>query len=65
MDMTNNFPTELGGDRLPMQVMAGSATASRAAFDQLNRALSSASMEGGVIDSVGIKDEWGGMMKVC
>jgi hypothetical protein len=48
-----------------MQVMAGSATASRAAFDQLNRALSSASMEGGVIDSVGIKDEWGGMMKVC
>lgn len=54
-----------GGDRLPMQVMAGSATASRAALDRLNRALSSASMEGGVIGSVGIKDVWGGMMKVC
>ena len=53
------------GDRLPMQVMAGSATASRAALDRLNRALSSASMEGGVIGSVGIKDVWGGMMKVC
>ena len=54
-----------GGDRLQMQVMAGSATASRAALDRLNRALSSASMEGGVIGSVGIKDVWGGMMKVC
>jgi hypothetical protein len=54
-----------GGDRIPMQVMAGSATASRAALDRLNRALSSASMEGGVIGSVGIKDVWGGMMKVC
>jgi superfamily II DNA/RNA helicase len=54
-----------GGDRISMQVMAGSATASRAALDRLNRALSSASMEGGVIGSVGIKDVWGGMMKVC
>ena len=53
------------GDRLPMQVMAGSATASRAALDRLNRALSSASMEGGVIGSVGIREVWGGMMKVC
>ena len=53
------------GDRIPLQVLAGSATASRAALDRLNRALRAAAMEGGVIGAEGIEGVWGGRMQVC
>jgi hypothetical protein len=52
-----------GGPRL--QLLAGSATASRAALDRLNRALRAAAMEGGAIGSDGFDDVWGGKMRVC
>ncbi|KAL3780948.1 hypothetical protein ACHAW5_010022 [Stephanodiscus triporus] len=53
------------GDRLPLQVLAGSATASRAALDRLNKALRAAAMEGGVVGAEGFEDVWGGRMKIC
>ncbi|KAL9183761.1 hypothetical protein ACHAXT_004617 [Thalassiosira profunda] len=54
---------ELGS--LPLQVMAGSATASRATLDRLNKALRWAAMEGGVIGGDGLEGVWRGRMKVC
>ena len=56
---------ETTGDRIPLQVLAGSATASRAALDRLNKALRAAAMEGGVIGAEGIEGVWGGRMQVC
>ncbi|KAL7554822.1 hypothetical protein ACHAWF_018462 [Thalassiosira exigua] len=52
-------------DRLPLQVLAGSATASRATLDRLNKALRWAALEGGVIGSDGLEGVWRGRMKVC
>ncbi|KAL3823376.1 hypothetical protein ACHAXA_008871 [Cyclostephanos tholiformis] len=52
-------------DRLRLQLLAGSATASRAALDRLNRALKAAAMEGGMIGVDGFDDIWGGRMKIC
>jgi hypothetical protein len=41
---------DVAGDGRPrLQLLAGSATASRAALDRLNRALRAAAMEGGAI----------------
>lgn len=54
-----------GEDKLPLQVLAGSATASRATLDRLNKALRWAAMEGGVIGGEGLEDVWRGRMKVC
>mmetsp|Transcript_449 Transcript_449/g.1000 ORF Transcript_449/g.1000 Transcript_449/m.1000 type:complete len:422 (-) Transcript_449:98-1363(-) len=52
-------------DRLPLQVLAGSATASRSTLDLLNKALRWAAMEGGVIGGEGLEGVWKGRMKVC
>lgn len=52
-------------DRLPLQVLAGSATASRTTLDRLNKALKRAAMEGGVIGDGGLEGVWRGRMKVC
>ncbi len=56
---------ETAGGGPPLQVLAGSATASRAALDRLNGALRAAAMEGGAIGAGGIEAVWGGRMKVC
>ena len=53
-------------DNLPLQVLAGSATASRATLDRLNKALRWAAMEGGVIGGgEGLEGVWKGRMKTC
>lgn len=54
-----------GDGRPRLQLLAGSATASRAALDRLNRALKAAAMEGGAIGPDGFDDIWGGRMRVC
>ena len=53
-------------DRLQLQVLAGSATASRTTLDRLNKALRWAAMEGGVIGGgEGLEGVWKGRMKAC
>lgn len=52
-------------DRLTLQILAGSATASRATLDRLNKALRWAAMEGGVIGGMALGGVWRGRMKVC
>jgi len=49
-----------------LQLLAGSATASRATLDRLNRALRWAALEGGVVlGTEGLEGVWKGRMKVC
>mmetsp|Transcript_23911 Transcript_23911/g.57668 ORF Transcript_23911/g.57668 Transcript_23911/m.57668 type:complete len:704 (-) Transcript_23911:1018-3129(-) len=57
----------VGGEekRLPLQVLAGSATASRTTLDRMNKALRWAALEGGVIGGEGLEGVWRGRMKVC
>jgi len=51
---------------MSLQVLAGSATASRATLDRLNKALRWAAMEGGVIGGgEGLEGVWKGRMKAC
>ncbi|KAL7543805.1 hypothetical protein ACHAXR_013147 [Thalassiosira sp. AJA248-18] len=52
-------------ERLSLQVLAGSATASRATLDRLNKVLRWAATEGGVIGGEGLEGVWKGRMKVC
>ncbi|KAL7483625.1 hypothetical protein ACHAW6_009269 [Cyclotella cf. meneghiniana] len=55
-----------GEERMGLQLLAGSATASRSTLDRLNRALRSASSEGGVIGMGEAMDAvWRGDVKVC
>lgn len=54
-----------GEDRDEMQILAGSATASRTTLDRLNTALRSAAMEVDIIGSEGLKGAWKGNVKVC
>lgn len=57
---------ELSSDRSELQLLAGSATASRSTLDRLNKALKMASMEGGVIGMGDMTDiVWKGYVKVC
>ena len=48
-----------------LQLMAGSATASRGTLDRLNKALRWAALEGGVIGGDGLEGVWKGRMKIC
>ena len=58
------FNEEVG--RMELQVLAGSATASRSTLDRLNKSLRLASMEGGVIGMGDMQDNcWKGSVKVC
>ncbi|KAL7521367.1 hypothetical protein ACHAWX_006042 [Stephanocyclus meneghinianus] len=55
-----------GEERMGLQLLAGSATASRSTLDRLNRALRCASSEGGVIGMGETMDAvWRGDVKVC
>ncbi len=54
-----------GEDKDQVQVLAGSATASRATLDRLNKALRSAALEVDVIGSEGLQGAWKGNMKAC
>ena len=54
-----------GDDRDQLQVLAGSATASRATLDRLNKALRSAALEVDIIGSDGLQGPWKGNMKAC
>jgi hypothetical protein len=57
---------EKNSDRSELQMLAGSATASRSTLDRLNKALKMASMEGGVIGMGDMTDiVWKGFVKVC
>lgn len=57
---------EQGIDHLELQMLAGSATASRSTLDRLNRALRMASVEGGVIGMGDMTDGlWMGKVKAC
>lgn len=53
------------GNRPTLQMLAGSATASRATLDRLNKALRWAAVEGGVIGGDELEGVWKGRMKVC
>lgn len=48
-----------------LQVLAGSATASRSTLDRLNRVLRWAAMEGGVVGGEWMEGVWKGNVKVC
>lgn len=53
-------------DKMPLQVLAGSATASRTTLDRLNKALRWAASEGGVVGVGEMMDGvWKGGVKVC
>ena len=53
-------------DMMELQMLAGSATASRTCLDRLNRALRMASLEGSVIGMEDMLDTvWKGKVKVC
>lgn len=54
-----------GEDKDQVQVLAGSATASRATLDRLNKALRSAALEVDIIGSDGLQGAWKGNMKAC
>lgn len=54
-----------GDDKDQVQVLAGSATASRATLDRLNKALRSAALETDIIGSDGLQGAWKGNMKAC
>lgn len=54
-----------GDDKDQVQVLAGSATASRTTLDRLNKALRSAAMEVDIIGSDGLQGAWKGNMKAC
>lgn len=54
-----------GCDTRGLQIMAGSATASRGTLDRLNKALRWAALEGGVIGGDGLEGVWKGRMKIC
>lgn len=57
---------EESDDRMELQMLAGSATASRSTLDRLNKALRMASMEGSVIGMGDMTDiVWKGHVKVC
>eukprot|EP00956_Cyclotella_meneghiniana_P000359 scaffold432_cov69-Cyclotella_meneghiniana.AAC.17 len=57
---------ERGSDHMELQMLAGSATASRSTLDRLNRALRMASVEGGVIGMGDMTDAlWKGKVKAC
>jgi hypothetical protein len=56
----------VGGDEKDqVQVLAGSATASRTTLDRLNKALRSAAMEVDIIGSDGLQGAWKGNLKAC
>ncbi|KAL7438919.1 hypothetical protein ACHAXH_006753 [Discostella pseudostelligera] len=52
-------------NRHDLQLMAGSATASRGTLDRLNKALRWAALEGGVIGGDGLEGVWKGRTKIC
>jgi len=52
-------------NRHDLQLMAGSATASRGTLDRLNKALRWAALEGGVIGGDGLEGVWKGRIKIC
>lgn len=54
-----------GEDKDQVQVLAGSATASRATLDRLNKALRTAAYEVDIIGSDGLQGAWKGNMKAC
>ncbi|KAK1748028.1 ATP-dependent RNA helicase [Skeletonema marinoi] len=54
-----------GDDKDQVQVLAGSATASRTTLDRLNKALRSAAKEVDIIGSDGLQGAWKGNMKAC
>ena len=54
-----------GNQNHGLQVLAGSATASRGTLDRLNKALRWAALEGGVIGGEGLEGVWRGRMKIC
>jgi len=54
-----------GDDTDQLQVLAGSATASRATLDRLNKALRSAALEVDIIGSDGLQGAWKGNLKAC
>ena len=54
-----------GHDTDNLQILAGSATASRATLDRLNKALRTAAMEVDIIGSDGLQGPWKGNMKAC
>jgi len=53
------------GSVASVQVLAGSATASRSTLDRLNRVLRWAAMEGGVVGGEWMEGVWKGNVKVC
>jgi hypothetical protein len=63
---STRFASQGNDERVELQVLAGSATASRSTLDRLNRALRYASIEGGVIGMGDMTDAvWKGNVKVC
>jgi hypothetical protein len=60
------FASEENDDKVELQMLAGSATASRSTLDRLNRALRYASLEGAVIGMGDMTDSvWKGNVNVC
>jgi len=63
---SGRYVGEQNKNDISLQVLAGSATASRATLDRLNKALRWAAMEGGVIGGgEGLEGVWKGRMKAC
>jgi len=63
---SGRYVGEQNKNDMSLQVLAGSATASRATLDRLNKALRWAAMEGGVIGGgEGLEGVWKGRMKAC
>ena len=66
MIASGRYVGEQNNNDISLQVLAGSATASRATLDRLNKALRWAAMEGGVIGGgEGLEGVWKGRMKAC